>query len=68
MLLLVNPDTEVRKLRKHFQCVWKDAMVTYYSKTFNISDSVWVTPLLKFGLNIFLALSQKVMVAEVDYI
>lgn len=33
MLLLVNPDTYVRKLRKYFQSVWKYTMVAYYSKT-----------------------------------
>lgn len=68
MLLLVNPDTYVRKLRKYFKSVWKGTMITYYCETFKISDSVRVTPLLKFGLNIFLAISQKVVVAEVDYI
>lgn len=68
MLLLVNPDTYVRKLRKYFKCVWKDMVVAYYCKTFKISDSVWVTPLLKFGRDIFLAISQKAVVAEVDYI
>lgn len=67
MLLLVNPDTYVRELRKYFKCVWKDTMFTYYCETFKISDSVWVT-LLKFHLNIFLAISQKVVMAEVDYI
>lgn len=32
VLLLVNPDTYVRKLRKHFKCVWKDIAVAYYCK------------------------------------
>lgn len=68
MLLLVNPDTYVRELRKYFKCVWKDMVVAYYCKTFKISDSMWVTPLLKFGLSIFLAFSEQVVVAEVDYI
>ena len=68
MLLSVNPDTYVRKLRKYFKCVWKDMVVACYCKTFKISDSVWVTPLLKFSPSIFIAISQKVVVAEVDYI
>lgn len=33
MLLLVNPDTYVRKLRKYVKCVWKDMVVAYYCKT-----------------------------------
>lgn len=40
MLLLVNPDTYVRKLRKYFQSVWKYTMFAYYCRTLKTSDSV----------------------------
>lgn len=66
MLLLVNPDTYVRKLRKYLKCVWKDTTIAHYCKTLKISDSMRITPL--FDLNIFLAISQKGEVAEGDYI